>query len=88
MLGQRLADLRQLAGDLSSRELDRLAGVAEGYGAMIEAGTRTNVGAAIVCRYARVLGVSVDYLLVGTRRAPSARAVIVAVSAARQRSAA
>jgi len=83
-LGQRLMDARKLADDLSARELDRLAGVAEGYASMIEAGTRTNVAVRVAVGYARVLGLSIDYLVTGAGSPPSARAVKRSVAAARE----
>lgn len=70
-------------GELSARELDRLAGLREGHTALIEAGTRPNVEAKTAARLAGVLGLDLNWFLTGVGREPSKRAVGVAVEASR-----
>jgi len=85
-IGERLKATRELAGDLSARELGALSGVAETYPALIESGVRhKRVGAAVVSKLATVLGTTVDFLLLGNGPKPSAKQVVKAVSAARER---
>jgi transcriptional regulator with XRE-family HTH domain len=85
-MGERLKAARELAGDLSARELGALAGVAETYPALIESGVRNKrPGAEVVSKLANVLGTTVDFLLLGVGDAPSARQVTRAVAAARER---
>jgi transcriptional regulator with XRE-family HTH domain len=83
-IGERLKATRELAGDLSARELGSLAGVAETYPALIESGVRKQVGADIVSKLAAVLGATTDFLILGTGHVPSAKQVSKAVAAARE----
>jgi len=84
-LGERLKATRELAGDLSARELGALAGVAETYPSLIESGERKQVGADIVSRLAGVVGATTDYLIQGSGQAPTAKQVCKAVASARER---
>lgn len=84
-LSERVKQARALAGSLGNRELDRLAGLAEGHTWAIETGARTNAEARTVAAIAGVLGVSLDWLVAGHGRAPSARTVRAAVAVARKR---
>ncbi len=81
-LSTRLRDARSLTS-LGTRELDRLAGLTEGHTSAIETGTRPNVEARTAAALARVLGVTLDWLIEGTGKAPSLRAVRAAVEVAR-----
>lgn len=72
-----------MAGDLGTRELDRLAGLTEGHTSAIETGNRPNVEARTAAALARVLGVSLDWLVTGTGPTPSERRIKVAVEQAR-----
>lgn len=82
-LAARLTATRELAGDLSSRELGALAGLAETYPSLIEQNHRKHVGADVVAKIAAVLGVSTDFLILGTGKEPTAELVQAAVAAAR-----
>ncbi len=85
-IGERLKATRELAGDLSARELGALAEVAETYPALIESGVRhKRVGAAVVSKLASVLGTTSDFLLLGTGVGPSVKQVAKAVAVARER---
>lgn len=82
-LAARLTTTRELAGDLSSRELGALAGLAETYPSLIEQNHRKQVGADVVAKIAGVLGVSTDFLILGTGDEPTAELVRAAVATAR-----
>lgn len=82
MLPERLAAARQFAG-LSARALDRLAGLGEGHVSMIESGRRPRIEAGTAEALARVLGLSLDWLLAGSGKAPRPKAIREAVAAAR-----
>lgn len=81
-LGLRLQEARKLA-DISARELDRLAETTEGHASLIEAGTVTNVKLNTLTQLARVLGVSMSWLIDGAGDAPTVESVGGAVEAAR-----
>lgn len=83
-IGERLKATRELARDLSARELGALAGVAETYPTLIESGARKQVGADIVSRLAAVLGTTTDFLILGTGPTPTAKHVARTVAAARE----
>lgn len=85
--GERLRQLRTLVDDLSARELSQLAGVSDGLVALIESGVR-EIGGRSAVGLSRVLGVSLDWLLVGSGEAPPEDAVREAVAAAREQRAA
>lgn len=82
-LGSRLRYARDLSG-LGSRELGRLAGVSEGYPSNIESGARKNVPIEALSGFARVLGLSLDWLVDGQGDPPSRAAVVIAAEKARQ----
>jgi len=83
MLSERLREARTLAG-VKSRELDRLAGLSECHTQHIETGRRPNPETATIAPLARVLGVSLDWLIAGNGPAPEEAAVKAAVEQARQ----
>lgn len=83
---ERLKAIRELAGDLSARELGALAGLAETYPALIESGVRGKLpGGEVVSKLASVLGTTADFLLFGTGGSPSSKQVARAVAAAREK---
>lgn len=85
-IAERVALARGLAAPpLAARELDRLAELGEGHVSMIETNRRPNIEARTATRLARVLGVSLDWLLGGSGPAPSPSEVTAAVKAARRR---
>jgi transcriptional regulator with XRE-family HTH domain len=69
---------------LSARELDRLADLTAGHVSAIEAG-RSNVEIRTACELARVLGVSLDWLILGNGKAPNGKSIASAVRLARTR---
>lgn len=81
-LQQRLRRARTLA-ELPARELDRLAGIRQGHSGIIEARASENVETATAQALARVLGVSLDWLIAGKGKEPTQRAVRAAVEIAR-----
>lgn len=83
-LGDRLAEVRKKAG-LSTRALDRLAGLTEGHCWIIEK-KNGNTAASTIDSLARVLGCSLDYLVRGEGESPTEEAIRAAVAAARARS--
>ena len=62
MLGERLKQARERKG-WSQRELARQAGVRHAIISELETGKKTDTVSGILKRLARVLGVSVDYLI-------------------------
>lgn len=72
-----------MARSLSTRELDRLAGLTPGHTSAIETGGRPNVEVRTAGALAGVLGVSLDWLVWGNGRGPSGRAVGSSVEHAR-----
>lgn len=80
--GDRIHEAR-VRGGITARELDRLAGITAGHTSLIESGYVRNVSAETAARIARVLGASLDWLLLGRGRAPSERIVKAAIEAAR-----
>ena len=79
-LADRLRRARKHAG-IPARELDRVAGLAEGHTSLIESGARGNVAIHTAMKLATALGVSLDWLIAGRGGAPSARTVRSAVDA-------
>lgn len=79
---KRLTKARKL-GDLSSRQLSTLAGLASNYSAMIERRAAKNPAFGAVLALARVLGISLDWLAYGVGEAPSREHVQAAVAQAR-----
>jgi len=78
----RLHHLRELA-NLSARELDRLSRLRQGHTALIEKRASDNLETSTAQALAGVLGVSLDWLIAGDGKMPSARIVRAAVEAAR-----
>lgn len=85
--GSRLRRLRVIAGT-SARELDRLAKTPVGLAAMLESGARSNVEVETALKYARALGCSLDWLILGSGKPPAAADVSSAIAAAKSRTAA
>lgn len=81
-MGARVRELRLIAG-ITTRELDRLAGLVQGHASAIETGTRTNVESRTAIGLSNALGASLDWLLKGEGKAPSPSAVRRAVAAAK-----
>lgn len=82
-LQRRLQAARIRAG-LSARRLDDLAGLTPGYTSLIEAGKRANIGARTADAIARVVGVSLDWLIRGDGNEPTDQQVRRAVEAAQR----
>lgn len=80
-LASRLTALRK-AADISQRELARLAGVSPSYPFHIETEKVHQIGVEIAGKLARVLGCSVEHLLLGIGEPPDAGAVRQAADAA------
>jgi transcriptional regulator with XRE-family HTH domain len=78
----RLKEVRALAG-ITAIELDNLAGTSRGHVSMIEAGNKSNLETRTVVSIAKVLGLSLDWLLLGVGAAPSRSKVLTAVARAR-----
>lgn len=70
---------------LSSRELDRLAGLCDGHTSLIERGVKPRIELKTAIGLAEVLGLSLDWLALGKGAAPAKDAVIAAVTAARKK---
>lgn len=68
---------------MSARELDRLSEITEGHTSLIESGVVRDVGTQTLSKIAKVLGVSLDWLVTGQGKVPTARQVSAAVNAAR-----
>lgn len=85
-LGDRLRSARDL-GEVSARELCSLAGVTVSVAAMVERGHIHRPAADVLAAFAGVLGVSLDWLVLGTGSEPTAEQVRAAVETARQRKA-
>lgn len=83
MVAERLKHARELVDGLGQRELDRLSTLGMGHVSMIESGRRPNIEGATAVKLARVLGVSVDWLLTGEGDDPTADQVRAAVERAR-----
>lgn len=84
-VGHRLRAARELVGlkELSARELDRLAGLHQGHVWAIETGHRPSIESDTAIALARVLGVTLDWLLTGQGDEPIADDVIASVERAR-----
>lgn len=83
MLAGRLRHARMLSG-LSARELNELALKRTGtHVSLIESGVRESPQADTLEKLARVLGITLDWLIAGTGPLPSKRAVLAAVERAR-----
>lgn len=82
-LADRLREVRQLAG-ISARDASALAGLSPSHVALLETGRHratTDTASAL----ARAFGVSIDWLVDGSGKPPTARAVRTSVEAARGR---
>ena len=84
-LASRVAHVRGLAG-IPARHLDRLAGLTPGHTSAIERSKKIDVGAATLSGIASALGVSIDWIVRGSGKVPTARAVKAAVAVATERS--
>lgn len=83
-VAHRLAALFELSGLTSYAALDALAGkLKPGHAAMIAGARRVSPRPDSLTGYARVLGTTVNYLLLGSGRAPGRRAVREAVERAK-----
>lgn len=69
--------------ELHARELDRLAHRKQGHATRIETFPDAGITVETAESYARVFGCSLDWLIRGTGRPPTARAVNESVAAAR-----
>lgn len=82
--GERVREARELLDPkLSTKELDRLAGFTEGLVWSLEKSGGTNAEASTLKEIARVLGISLDYLILGEGEPPTAESVRAAVEIAR-----
>lgn len=87
MVGSRIRQLREVAG-LSARSLSRLAGLrSPGHVASLESGTFSTARPPTLVAIADVLGASLDWLIHGRGKPPTAKEVRAAVERARERSA-
>jgi ribosome-binding protein aMBF1 (putative translation factor) len=80
-ISTRIATARQLAG-ISAAHLGELSGLSRSAVALIESGERKDPGGSTVAAIAAALGVSTDWLLNGTGKAPTAQTVKSAVTRA------
>lgn len=69
---------------LSSRQLSMLAGVAENFSAIIERGKAKAPSFGVISGFARVLGVSLDWLDRGQGPEPTREQIVAAVEAAQK----
>lgn len=87
MIANRLSCLRQMA-DISQRGLSSLAGLHPNHVFQIESGNKETITAFTAEALSVVLGCSLDWLIAGRGKAPSARTVRAHVEAARSKKAA
>jgi len=85
-LADRLKRTRKIAG-FSARMLDELAGLTPGHTSSIEAGRRQIPSTSTASALARVLGVSLDWLIAGVGEPPTKESVRSAVERARTKAA-
>lgn len=83
-IGGRLRLLRGYAG-ISARALDRVAKTPRGLASMLESGQRTAGSPETVLKYARALGCSYEFLILGLGKPPAAQAVSSAIAVAESR---
>lgn len=81
-LQKRLVRAREMTG-LNSSELSRLCGFARQYLALIESGARIEIGPSKLVAIVIVLGLSLDWLVLGRGKEPRADQVNSAVQRAR-----
>lgn len=72
----------RLAAGISARELDRLAGLAEGHTALLEAGKKNGLEMRTATKLVRALGVTLDWLVMGEGDVPTAERILSAVQSA------
>lgn len=84
--GERIKAARTLAG-ISTKDLDRLAGLKEGVCWAVENSATGNSETRTVDKIAKVLGLSLDYVIRGDGKPPTANKVKAAVEAARREAA-
>lgn len=81
---KRVATLRELSGK-SRYHLSRIAGLSPSHVGQLERGLRESPTAETLGRLARACGVSLDWLLSGTGKAPTERSVREALANAEAR---
>lgn len=82
-IASRLKGARQLCLGLSTRELDRLAGTSEGHASYVESG-KGGTETTTLDKLAGALGLTLDYLVRGDGKAPTAESVSAAVDRSRR----
>lgn len=82
VIGSRLRTVRKKA-ELSTKELDRLAGLTAGHTWAVENSKSGNADTVTLDKIAAVLGLSLDYLVRGEGREPGAAKVRAAIETAR-----
>lgn len=80
---ERLRSTREL-GEVPAYELAKLAGLSAAYVGHLERGRVKKPGMDAVASLARVLGVSIDYLVAGTGDPPTKDSVMSAIQSARE----
>jgi transcriptional regulator with XRE-family HTH domain len=83
-LADRLAQARKVA-EITRRELAHLANVAPTYPGQIELGQKENVGSRVLSELARVMGLSLDWLVDGKGSIPGACDIQEAIEKAKRR---
>lgn len=81
-LPARLRFARSLAG-VSARRLDSIAGLQPGHTNAIESGRRPNIESVTAEKLSTALGISLDWLILGNGREPTAKAIRAAIERAR-----
>lgn len=81
--GKRLKGLRESIPGLDAKGLSVLAGLHPSHVGRIESGSLRAVHATTACALARVLGVSVEWLVMGEGRTPDRERVALSVTRAR-----
>ena len=84
--GERIRAARAMAG-ISTKDLDRLAGLKPGVSWAVENSATGNSETKTVDKIAKVLGLSLDYIVRGDGKPPTANKVKAAVDAAREEAA-
>jgi transcriptional regulator with XRE-family HTH domain len=82
LIGEKLKAAREL-GNISSRELDRLAGLREGVSWKVESSKTGNVETKTLAAQARVLGLDLEYLVNDAGTKPTRDSVQAAIARAR-----
>lgn len=78
----------RLAANISARELDRLAGLAEGHTALLEAGKKNDIEMRTAKKLKSALGVTLDWLVIGEGDPPTTEHILSSVKAAQAAAAA